>query len=341
MAYQSLVGQHHIVLPAYGSGILCPHGINKRFIIIPGKRSVCGPGLPDAKIRARARDHAQPGRFSVFQFLRALYGRRYPASALNETLRRPAVYGHYGRAAEQTAEIDPVADFLSVRGDQSNSSRFVVDNTDSRFIRDDRGDCLPGSISGHGDHIQAYRTNAGHCLSLSSDRARLGSRNHSFVLADRYKARTVRHAAGSHHSPFSPRRSEEPARPSYRGFRRLTIPFPQGSPQHCRRPQVGAAGIHDAKRHAGRSGFLATSCPILVILKAVFLIVSARTSNGARYSPDRRLHDTGSAHPTFMADSPPTPWNAPAMNGLSSTALAGTTSFAQPRLPGKQSGVPS
>ena len=35
-----------------------------------------------------------------------------------------------------------------------------------------------------------------------------------------------------------------------------------------------------------------------------------------------------------MAASPsPTPWNAPAMNGLSSTALANTTSLEQPRPP--------
>ena len=69
-----------------------------------------------------------------------------------------------------------------------------------------------------------------------------------------------------------------------------------------------------------------------VILKAVFFIVSATTS---KLSPLHCLSawatTPGPDTPTFMTVSgSPTTWNAPAINGLSSTALENTTSFAQP-----------
>ena len=76
---------------------------------------------------------------------------------------------------------------------------------------------------------------------------------------------------------------------------------------------------------------LATSCPILVILKAVFLIVSATTSKGSPFTFSSALCTTpGPLTPTLITVSAsPTPWKAPAINGLSSTALAKTTSLAQ------------
>ena len=78
---------------------------------------------------------------------------------------------------------------------------------------------------------------------------------------------------------------------------------------------------------------LAMSWPTRVILKAVFLIVSATTSNGWSFASfsSACLTTPGPEMPTLMQQSPsPGPWNAPAMNGLSSTALAKTTSFMQP-----------
>ena len=77
----------------------------------------------------------------------------------------------------------------------------------------------------------------------------------------------------------------------------------------------------------------ATSCPTRVILNAVRFIVSHSTSKD---SPLHALASTwlttpGPETPTFTTASPSvTPWNAPAMNGLSSGALQRTTSFAQP-----------
>ena len=81
-----------------------------------------------------------------------------------------------------------------------------------------------------------------------------------------------------------------------------------------------------------RDASCATSSPIRVILNAVFFIVSATTSNGCPLQALSACATTpGPDTPTFITHSgSPTPWNAPAMNGLSSTALANTTSFAQP-----------
>ena len=76
----------------------------------------------------------------------------------------------------------------------------------------------------------------------------------------------------------------------------------------------------------------ATNCPILVILKAVFFIVSATTSKLSPLTFSIALCTTpGPLTPTFITlSASPTPWKAPAINGLSSTALANTTSFAHP-----------
>ena len=70
-----------------------------------------------------------------------------------------------------------------------------------------------------------------------------------------------------------------------------------------------------------------------VIWKAVFLIVSATTSNGWPLHFCSAWYTTpGPETPTLTTlSASPTPWNAPAMKGLSSTALQNTTSFAQPR----------
>ena len=77
----------------------------------------------------------------------------------------------------------------------------------------------------------------------------------------------------------------------------------------------------------------ATSCPTRVILNAVFLIVSHRTSKFSPLACSSATFTTpGPLTPTLMiASASVTPWNAPAMNGLSSGALQNTTSFAQPK----------
>ena len=76
----------------------------------------------------------------------------------------------------------------------------------------------------------------------------------------------------------------------------------------------------------------ATSCPTLVTLNAVFFIVSQRTSKLSPLTFSRAVFTTpGPLTPTFIiASASVTPWNAPAINGLSSGALQNTTNFAQP-----------
>ena len=76
-----------------------------------------------------------------------------------------------------------------------------------------------------------------------------------------------------------------------------------------------------------------TSCPIRVTLKAVFLIISASSFIGSDLSAFANAARTtpGPLTPTLMTQSAsPTPWNAPAINGLSSGALQKTTSLAAP-----------
>ena len=84
-----------------------------------------------------------------------------------------------------------------------------------------------------------------------------------------------------------------------------------------------------------RDASCATSSPMRVILKAVRLMVSATTSKlWPLHSFSAWATTPGPLTPTLMTVSgSPTPWKAPAMKGLSSTALAKTTSFAQPMGP--------
>ena len=79
----------------------------------------------------------------------------------------------------------------------------------------------------------------------------------------------------------------------------------------------------------------ATSWPMRVTRKAVFLIVSATTPKSSPRTLLSALWTTpGPETPTFMTVSGSlTPWKAPAMKGLSSTALQKTTSLAQPKPP--------
>ncbi len=82
-----------------------------------------------------------------------------------------------------------------------------------------------------------------------------------------------------------------------------------------------------------RDASCATSCPTRVILNAVFLIVSQSSSKPTPRQELRRTWFTtpGPDTPTLItASASLTPWNAPAMNGLSSGALQRTTSLAHP-----------
>ena len=81
-----------------------------------------------------------------------------------------------------------------------------------------------------------------------------------------------------------------------------------------------------------RAASVPTSCPMRVILKAIFLIPSATSSSGLpRYSSQAALMTPGPDTPTESTASPsPGPWKAPAIKGLSSGALQNTTNLAHP-----------
>ncbi len=81
-----------------------------------------------------------------------------------------------------------------------------------------------------------------------------------------------------------------------------------------------------------REASCATSCPTRVILNAVFLMVSHKTSKlSPRMDFSTWFTTPGPDTPTLITASPSlTPWKAPAMKGLSSGALQRTTSLAQP-----------
>ena len=103
---------------------------------------------------------------------------------------------------------------------------------------------------------------------------------------------------------------------------------------HCRRGRQGQDPQCRRARPAAAEASRATNCPTRVIRKAVRLIVSATTSKDCALArlPERASTTPGPLTPTLIAQSPsPGPWNAPAMKGLSSTALEKTTSLAQPR----------
>ena len=76
----------------------------------------------------------------------------------------------------------------------------------------------------------------------------------------------------------------------------------------------------------------ATNCPTRVILNAVFLIVSQTVLKSFPFTLSSAVFTTpGPLTPTLITASPSvTPWNAPAINGLSSGALQKTTNLAQP-----------
>ena len=81
-----------------------------------------------------------------------------------------------------------------------------------------------------------------------------------------------------------------------------------------------------------REASFATSWPMRVILKAVFLMMSATWVRSQSPALARAARTTpGPETPTLTTQSgSPAPWKAPAMKGLSSGALQNTTSLAGP-----------
>ena len=110
-------------------------------------------------------------------------------------------------------------------------------------------------------------------------------------------------------------------------------------------PTAGVGARDKSKIPNGMFNIFEASCPInsptRVILKAVFFTTSATSvSVVALEFSNASLTTPGPETPTLItASASPEPWNAPAINGLSSTALQNTTNFAQPKPSGVISAV--
>ena len=59
------------------------------------------------------------------------------SAAMNELFWTSGFDGHYRRFAEQSAEVDGIADLGTVGGDQTRRRGFEVDHTDRKFIGND------------------------------------------------------------------------------------------------------------------------------------------------------------------------------------------------------------
>jgi len=133
--------------------------------------------------RARIQTESLPDLALIDQRLQR---RRDAAAARYQPARRPRVDGNDGSAAEQAAKVDPIADALTDRGDQSDGCCFLVDHADRGFVGDDRGDRFRRRVAGNGDHIEADRTDRGHRLELvDGHRAAFGGFDHPGIFRER------------------------------------------------------------------------------------------------------------------------------------------------------------
>ena len=87
------------------------------------------------------------------------------------------------RGAEQAAVDDLVALLLADDGDKPRGGRFIVDDADGDFIRNDGGDRLRAGAARYGDHIQSDGTDRGHGLELVElERAAARGVDHARIL---------------------------------------------------------------------------------------------------------------------------------------------------------------
>ena len=71
---------------------------------------------------------------------------------------------HNGGKSQQPSEVDIVAGFFAVSGNNADSRCFVIDYTDCNFIGDNAAYGFFTGISGNGNHVKTDRANGGHCF---------------------------------------------------------------------------------------------------------------------------------------------------------------------------------
>ncbi len=60
-----------------------------------------------------------------------------------------------GAAAEESAEVDGIADFGVGEGDDADAGGFAAGDADSGFVEDDAGYCVGCGVAGQQNHIEA------------------------------------------------------------------------------------------------------------------------------------------------------------------------------------------
>ena len=195
--------------------------------------------------------------------------------------------------------------------------------------------------AGDGYHVQPHGADAGHGLQLvDGERAARRGGYHPLVLADGDEgAGEAAHARSwPSRRPSSRRRSAARGPPWCRACRRPPGPSPPGCGPRCRPRPAWAPGrgrrCRRARPAAGRPP-APPAGPCASPGRRSFFTVSATTPKSAPRTARRAWCTTpGPETPTFITVSGSlTPWKAPAMKGLSSTALQNTTSLAQPKPP--------
>ena len=193
---------------------------------------------------------------------------------------------------------------------------------------------------GTGNHIKSHRADTGHSFQfLQRQSSGLHRINHSLIFTDRNKrtAQALPHKKKPLRRPFLPDHLTVPEQPSYPGAPACSRPISQRisatlSPMAgvgARDRSIIPNGIFSPpgcllRHQLSDSGNLKSS---LFDRLAQYLKISAPS-----LFPEHVLTTPGPLTPTLITASPSvTPWNAPAMNGLSSGALQNTTSFAHPR----------
>src|SRR5215210_4289567 len=87
-------------------------------------------------------------------------GRGYASAASYEIRAVESVDGHDGRAPQEAAELDHLADIFARHGDDAHRRRLVIHDADGHLVGDDRTDGLGSSLAGHGDHVYPDRADA-------------------------------------------------------------------------------------------------------------------------------------------------------------------------------------
>src|SRR6266496_4921347 len=107
-------------------------------------------------------------------------------AATNELIGGKAIDRHDRSAAEQTSELDHVADLATWHGNNADCSRLVIHHADSHLISDDRCDGLGRSRTWYRHHVDTDGADTGPRFQFfQTECAHARSLDHAGVFLDR------------------------------------------------------------------------------------------------------------------------------------------------------------